>query len=220
MTTEIIEIDGNLREDLGSTSTRRLRKAGRLPCIIYNEEDTTKNICIDIDIKNFEKEYYKGAIGTKIFKISVENKQYNVICYQVDLDPVSDRPRHIDFISIDGKKEIKTFVPIQYLNRDKAIGLKNGGYVNVLVRKLQIICDPQNIPSSIDVECSKLRLKQSVKISNLVLPEGVRPATKKDLMLVKVIGRGKDTIGAEGEATAQTDANTTTPAINTQPAKK
>ena len=202
--TEVIKIDGNIREEIGTTSTRRLRRENRLPAVIYGENNKD-NIFIDIDIKEFEKHYYKGGVETKIFEIKTEKETFEVVCYQIDLDPVSDRPRHIDFMSVKGKKEIKTIVPINYINRDKAIGIKSGGYVNVLVRKLQVICDPKNIPSSIDVECSKLRLKQSVKISNLQLPEGVRPVSKKDLLLVRVIGRGKDT---SAEATAEAGAET------------
>ena len=223
--TEIVKIDGNIREETGSSATRRLRKIGRLPAVVYGD-DNKNNIFIDLDIKEFEKEYFKGGIETKIFEITTPKKKYNVICYRMDLDPVSDRLRHIDFMLVDGKKEIKTLIPINYLNRDKAVGIKSGGYVNVLVRKLQVICDPKNIPSSIGVECSKLRLKQSVKISDLQLPNGVRPATKKDLLLVRVIGRGKDTsetteaTAAATATTAATPAAAAKTATPAQPAKK
>ena len=201
--TEVIKLDGNIREDLGSSSAKKLRKLDRLPAVIYGENHV--NTYIDIDMKQFEKEYFKGGIETRTFEIKTPNETFNLVCYQVDLDPVSDRPRHVDFISTKGKKEIKTLIPIKYLNRDKALGIKNGGYVNVLVRKLQVYCDPQNIPPFIEVNCAPLRLKQSVRISNLQLPNGVRPVTKKDLLLVRVIGRGKDTLGDEA-TTVATDA--------------
>lgn len=199
--TEIIKLDGNIREDLGSSSAKKLRKLDRLPAVIYGENHV--NTYIDIDLKQFEKEYFKGGIETRTFEIKTPKETFNLVCYQVDLDPVSDRPRHVDFISTKGKKEIKTLIPIKYLNKDKAIGLKNGGYVNVLVRKLQAYCDPKNIPPFIEIDCAPLRLKQSVRISNLKFPDKVRPATKKDLLLVRVIGRGKDTTEA---AAATADA--------------
>ena len=203
---EIIKLDGNIREDLGSSFAKKLRKIGRLPAVIYGENHV--NTYIDIDEKQFEKEYFKGGIETRTFEIKTPKETFELVCYQVDLDPVSDRPRHIDFISTKGKKEIKTLVPIKYLNRDKALGLKNGGYVNILVRKLQVYCDPKNIPPFIEVNCAPLRLKQSVKISGLKLPDGVRPVTKKDLLLVRVIGRGKDTVDT-AEASAAAAADTT-----------
>ena len=213
---EIIKLDGNIREDLGSSFAKKLRKEGRIPAVIYGENHV--NIYIDLDQKQFEKEYFKGGVETKIFEINTSKEKFELVCYQVDLDPVSDRPRHIDFISAKGKKEIKTLVPIKYLNRDKALGLKNGGYVNILVRKLQVYCNPKNIPQFIEVDCAPLRLKQSVKVSNLNLPKDVRPVTKKDLLLVRVIGRGKDTLddAAASQATAAAAATTTTPAATTQ----
>ena len=208
--TEIIKLDGNIREDLGSSFAKKLRKEGRLPAVIYGENHT--NICIDLDQKQFEKEYFKGGVETKIFEVNTPKEKFELVCYQIDLDPVSDRPRHVDFISVKGKKEIKTLIPIKYLNRDKALGLKNGGYVNVLVRKLQVYCDPKNIPQFIEVDCAPLRLKQSVKVSNLTLPKGVRPVTKKDLLLVRVIGRGKDTLDDTAQAATAAAATTATTA--------
>ena len=204
--TEIIKLDGNIREDLGSSFAKKLRKDGRIPAVVYGENHV--NAYIDLDQKQFEKEYFKGGIETKIFEVNTPKEKFELICYQIDLDPVSDRPRHIDFISVKGKKEIKTLIPIKYLNRDKALGLKNGGYVNVLVRKLQVYCDPKNIPQFIEIDCAPLRLKQSVKVSDLTLPKGVRPVTKKDLLLVRVIGRGKDTLDDATQPAAVTATTT------------
>ena len=216
--TEVIKLDGNIREDLGSSSAKKLRKLDRLPAVIYGENHV--NTYIDIDLKQFEKEYFKGGIETRTFEIKTPKETFELVCYQVDLDPVSDRPRHVDFISTKGKKEIKTLIPIKYLNRDKALGLKNGGYVNVLVRKLQVYCDPKNIPSFIEVDCAPLRLKQSVKISNLVLPKDVRPVSKKDLLLVRVIGRGKDTLDESTTTASTADATTATAQPAQQQAEK
>ena len=103
--TEIVKLDGNIRTSFGSSSTKKLRKNDRLPAVIYGENGVD-NIFIDIDIKAFEKEYFKGGVETKIFEIKTDKETYNLLCYQIDLDPVSDRPRHLDFISVKGKKQI------------------------------------------------------------------------------------------------------------------
>ena len=219
--TEIVKLDGNIRTSFGGSSTKKLRKNDRLPAVIYGENGAD-NIFIDIDIKAFEKEYFKGGVETKIFEIKTNKETYSLICYQIDLDPVSDRPRHVDFISIKGKKQIKVRVPLKFINSEKSPGLKRGGYLNVMYRKLQVICDPRNIPSAIEVDCASLRLKQSVKISNLKLPDGVKPASKKDVMLVRIIGRGKDdadTPATGGEA-ATTTQQTATDNSAQQAAKK
>ena len=204
--TEIVRLDGNIRKNFGSSVTRKLRKNDRLPAVIYGE-DSNENTFIDLDIKSFEKEYYKGGIETKIFEINIEGKTYELLCYQVDLEPVSDRPRHVDFISIKNKKQVKVLIPLKFINSEKSPGLKRGGYLNVMYRKLQVLCDPRNIPNLIEIDCGSLRLRQSIKISDLKLPEGVKAVSKKDLMLVRIIGRGKDdldTTTSEATGTSST----------------
>lgn len=204
--TEIVRLDGSIRKNFGSSVARKLRKNDRLPAVIYGE-DSNENTFIDLDIKSFEKEYYKGGIETKIFEINIEGKTYELLCYQVDLDPVSDRPRHVDFISIKNKKQVKVLIPLKFINSEKSPGLKRGGYLNVMYRKLQVLCDPRNIPNLIEIDCGSLRLRQSIKISDLKLPEGVKAVSKKDLMLVRIIGRGKDdldTTTSEATGTSST----------------
>ncbi|MDR1499122.1 MAG: hypothetical protein LBS34_02450, partial [Rickettsiales bacterium] len=123
-------------------------------------------------------------------------------------------------VSIKNKKEVKVIVPIRYLNKDKALGLKNGGYVNVLVRKIQLICDPKNIPACIDVDCANLRLKQSVKLFDLKLPADTKLVSKKNLLLVRMIGRGKDTVDESAAPAAAAAAATTATAAAPAAAKK
>lgn len=213
--TEIIKLDGNIRTNFGSSSAKKLRKNDRLPAVIYGGKDF-ENIYLDIDIKKFEKEYIKGAVKTKIFEIKTEKDILELLCYQIDLDPVSDRPRHVDFISIKNKKEVKVSVPLKFINFEKSPGIKKGGYLNAIVRKLQITCDPKNIPNVIEIDCGTLRLKQSIKISDLKLPNNIKATSKKDLMLVRIIGRGKD--DAEDTTATTTATNATNSTTTNEPA--
>lgn len=216
-----IQLNGSIREHVGGSSAKKLRKENKLPAVIYGENGQN-NINIEVNLKDFEKEYNKGCVETKVFEIKTEDNKketFEVICYQIDLDPITDRPRHVDFISIKDKKEVKVIVPIKYTNRDKAIGLKNGGYVNVLLRKIQLICDPKDIPNYIEIDCSNLRLKQSVKLFDLQLPNNTKLVSKKNLMLVRVIGRGKDTVD-NTEATTTATPTTATPAATNNTNKK
>ena len=157
-----------------------------------------------MDLRKFETEYLKGNVQLKIFNIKIGDKTYKVIPYQIDIHPVTDRPRHIDFIQVDGKKEIKVMVPLNCMNSQRAPGIKKGGYLNIIKRKLQLYVDPNNIPNSIDIDCGRMLLKQSIRISQVNLPEGTRPVTKKDLILVTVIGRGKNVAEDEVQQQAAT----------------
>lgn len=201
MTTKIVELDGNIRELVGNSAAKKLLRENKIPAVVYSENGQ-ENIYIELDLRKFETEYLKGNVQLKVFNIKIGDKVYKVIPYQIDIHPVTDRPRHIDFISVEGKKEIKVMVPINCLNAQRSPGIKRGGYLNMIKRKLQLYVNPENIPDCIEVDCSRLLLKQSVRISQINLPEGTRPVTKKDLILMTVIGRGKNVENpAEGTAT-------------------
>ncbi|MDR2077569.1 MAG: 50S ribosomal protein L25/general stress protein Ctc [Rickettsiales bacterium] len=201
-----IQLEGNFRKELGSSASRKLRKQGKLPAVIYG--DNFVDTFFDIDTREFEKEYFKGGVETRIFEIKVEDRGFRAICYRVDVDPVSDRPRHVDFLSIDGKKEIKTLVPIKFLNIDKSAGLKRGGHFNVLLRKLPVICDVNQIPDFLEINCENLKLKQSIRLASIVLPAGSRPVSKKDILIARIIGRGKEESETTATSTTATSGST------------
>jgi large subunit ribosomal protein L25 len=212
---KIIKLDGNIRTEMGSSATKRLRREGRLPAVIYSN-DASKNICIDVDIRAFEKEAESGGITTKIFEINTPKKTFKLVISEVDYDPISDRVRHIDFISLEGKKEVKIFAPIVFLNKDKSPGLKKGGFLNILKRKLHLLCEINSIPDVIEIDIANLRLKQAIRSLETKLPKGVSFVDKKDFMIANITGRGKKDDGDVGqEATAQaqpTKGATSTPA--------
>lgn len=206
--TQVIDLNGNIRSLVGKNVGNKLLRVGKIPAVIYGENGEP-NINIELDIKEFEKEYFKGNVELKVFNLNIDGKIYKVIPYLIDIHPVSDRPRHIDFIQVEGKKEIKVLVPLTFKNREKSPGLKKGGYLNIISRKIQLFVDPKNIPNEIVIDLEGLHLKNSVKLSQIKLPEGTRSITKKDIILCTIVGRGKSDIE---ETTPQAAATTTTPA--------
>jgi len=203
--TKKIKLDGSVRENLGSGHSKRLRKQGLLPCVIY---DKNGNVYLSLEAKEFNKEYLKGNIQIKPIEISVgDNKKYNVLTYAVEIHPVSDLPIHVDFLNIEGKKEVKVFVPVAFKGREKSPGIKKGGFLNIIHRKIQLWCSPENIPIKISVNIGKLGMGETFKVEKVKFPEGVRPVNKKNFVIASVTGRGKSmeeeekkkVEGAEGE---------------------
>ncbi|MDR0572141.1 MAG: 50S ribosomal protein L25/general stress protein Ctc [Rickettsiales bacterium] len=215
---EVIKLEGNIRTELGSSVTRRLRKQGRLPAVVYSS-DAEENAYIDVDMKSFERELEKSSITTKIFEIKTPQKRFRLAISEIDYDPISDRPRHVDFISLSGKKQIKIVVPFKFLNKEKSPGLKRGGFLNIIKRNTQLWCDVENIPASIDIDVSNLRLKEAITSFKVSLPKDTKFVNKRDFMIVNITGRGKkdtDPVAANTGATATTgtgkSAQTTTTA--------
>ena len=209
-----LTLNGSIRKDLGTANTNRLRKEGFIPAVIYGSNGS-ENIYISILKKDFDKEYLKGAIQIRPIELDLDGKKYKVLTYQIDLDPVSDLPRHVDFINIEGKKEVKTYIPVSFLGREKSPGIKKGGFLNILKRKIQCYVDPMNIPELIEVVVSGMHIGDKMKINDVKLPAGIRPVDKTNFNICTVTGRGKSTVD---EAAPAADAAATTSAPAAAPA--
>ena len=207
--TQVVDLNGNIRSLVGKNVGNKLLKVGKIPAVIYGENGEP-NINIELDIREFEKEYFKGNVELKIFNLNIDGKIYKVIPYLIDIHPVSDRPRHVDFIQVEGKTEIKVLLPLTFRNREKSPGLKKGGYLNIISRKIQLFVDPENIPNEIVIDLTGLHLKNSVKLSQIKLPEGTRSITKKDIILCTIVGRGKSDIDEPAQQQAAATATTAT----------
>ena len=216
---EFLTLNGSIRKDLGSSNTNRLRKEGYTPAVIYGTNGSD-NLYISIAKKDFDKEYLKGNIETKPIELTVDGKKYQVLTYQIDIDPLTDLPRHIDFINIKDKKEVKVYVPVKFIGKEKAPGLKRGGFLNILKRKIQLYVDPMNIPASIDVYVDTMHIGSKIKINDIKLPNNVKVVDKTNFNIVTITGRGKSTDDAAPQAAATADAAATTDATTTTEAKK
>ncbi|MDD2839631.1 MAG: 50S ribosomal protein L25/general stress protein Ctc [Rickettsiales bacterium] len=220
-----LTLNGSIRSDLGSANTRRLRKDGRIPAVIYGNNGD-ENIYISISKRDFDKEYMKSNVQLKPIELNLDGKKYKVLVYQIDLDPVTDMPRHVDFNNVENKKELKIYIPVNFLGKEKAPGIKKGGFLNVLKRKIECFCNLENIPSSIDIDVSKLHIGSKIKISDITLPNNVKNTNKSNFDICSITGRGKSTeeeAAATAAATAVAATATpaaTTPAKTAEPAKK
>jgi large subunit ribosomal protein L25 len=203
-----LTLDGSIRKDLGSANTRRLRKEGRIPAVVYGN-DGDSNIYLSISKRDLDKEYLKGNIQIRPIELNIDDKKYKVLVYQIDIDPVSDLPRHVDFMNVDGRKELKVFIPVNYIGREKAPGIKKGGFLNILKRKIECFCTLENIPSSINIDVSAMHIGSKVKINNVVLPKDIKVTNKANFDICSITGRGKSTEEVEAVATAGTTATAT-----------
>lgn len=209
-----LTLNGSIRKDLGSANTNRLRKEGFIPAVIYGDNGD-ENIYISVSKRSFDKEYLKGAIQIRPIELDVDGKKYKILTYQIDLDPVTDLPRHIDFINMEGKKEVKAYVPTSFLGREKSPGIKKGGFLNVLKRKIQFYVDPMNIPASVEIIVSNMHIGDKIKINDITLPAGTKPVDKTNFNVCTITGRGKSTSEDVASAAAAPAASSPAPAVAT-----
>ena len=211
-----LTLDGSIRKDLGSANTRRLRKEGKIPAVIYGVNGA-ENTFISISKKDFDKEYLKSNIELRPIELNVDGKKFKVLTYQIDLDPITDLPRHVDFNNLEGKKEAKIYVPVNYLGREKSPGVKKGGFLNILKRKIECLCPIDNILQCIDIDVSKMHIGSKIRSTDVTLPNGIKFTNKKVFDICSVTGRGKSTDDVAAPATT-TDAAAPAAATTAAPA--
>lgn len=207
-----VSLKAEKREKLGSSEARRIRKANRIPAVIYSKNG---NVNLSLDVKEFEHEYFKGNGLTSLFEIELDGKKIKVIAHKIELDPVSDHPIHVDFFNRDESKSLRAQPKLIFINQEKSLGLKKGGFLHVVRRKVEVICENEKaIPEKIEIDVSSMQVGHKVRASNLKLSTGVKLAQKSNFLIASIIGRGK----AEEEEKAATDAAATPAAGAASPA--
>ena len=207
-----IVLKAEVRERVGSLASKKIKRQGLIPAVIYSKE---KNINISLNSRDFEQHFFKGVTLTSVIDLEIDNKKTRVIAHKIDLDPVSDRPVHIDFMLCENNKPIRAKPKINFSNQDKSPGLKKGGFLHIVARSLEVFCEGEkSIPQSIEADVGSMHVGNKFRAENLKLPDGVTLLKKGNFLIASIIGRGK----SEEEKVVTTTATTPTAGTAT-PAK-
>ena len=164
-------IKGEKRELFGKNEARRVRSKGRLPAILYGKG--IENVPLILEKKDIFSILKSETGENTIFKIAFDSEKIDTMIKDFQLDPVTDEILHVDLVHIAMDKEIRVTVPFNLIG--EAVGVKSeGGFVDFITREVEIECLPKNIPESIEVDISGLHLNQTLKIEDVVPPEGVK----------------------------------------------
>ena len=193
---EILELTAELREEFGTGAARALRRQSKVPAIIYGAGKSP--LAISIVEKEITKHYKKPGFISTIIQIEIGAKKYKLLPKAVELHPITDIVRHVDFIYLD-KKTQKMEVPVVYEGKERALGVKRGGFFNIIKRTVTLICDVNKIPKNITIDVTNVPIAHSIKASSIKLPEGCEFASKDDFIVATIIGRkgGSKTEGEE-----------------------
>ena len=185
-----IELNATPRETLGKGGSRALRREARVPVVVYANGKST--LSLSIDGNSVANEYFKGGFMSKIVALKVDGKDVFAIPRDVQLNPVSDKIEHVDFLHVDDKSVIKVTVPVHFLNTDKSVGIKRGGVLNIVAHTVELLCPVNSIPKALEIDIAELNIGDSVHIHNVALPTGVKPGSKRDLTIASLTGRQKE----------------------------
>ncbi len=173
---EVTEIKARVRDKVGKGAARATRREGRVPGVIYGEKRPPK--AISLSFQDLSLHVRTGTFLSTLFTIDVDGEQDQVIPREVQLDPVRDRPIHVDFLRLGKDARITVEVPVNFLNEEEAPGLKQGGVLNVVRYAIELICPADNIPASLDADLTGMELGGSLHISAITLPDDVELTIK------------------------------------------
>ena len=182
---ETIILNGNLRTSTGKGFARASRRAGRIPAIIYgNKQDT---ISIDIEEKEYKKLMTQSGIFSRLLDLNIDGKSNIVLTRDIQFHPVSENPLHVDFLRIGKGSTITVSIPVSFINEELSPGLKTGGVLNTVRFELELECPADNIPEKIEINLEGLVVGDSIKISTVKLPDGVKPTiTDRDFTIATI----------------------------------
>ena len=193
---------GEEKKESGTGNSRSLRREGKLPAVIYGFNE---NHMISLVYKDFLKEYLKGNLLSKLMNIKLGKKSLKVIPRDVQIDPLSDDPIHVDFQLIKDSIAIKVAVRVKVINKDQSPGIKRGGILNVVKKYISLNCIPKNIPEYLEIDISGFEIGKNVHINDIELPKGVVPVDKDNFTILTIAGRVEEQDEEQEEATVDDD---------------
>jgi len=181
----VSELKATVRPKSGKGAARAERRAGRIPGVIYGNNQPP--VTISVDDRELRQRILAGRFLTTIYDIDLEGKKHRVIPRDFHLDPVRDFPIHVDFMRLGEGATIRISVPLHVMKADLAPGVKRGGTVNIVTHTIEVECSVDNIPQFIDADISGLEIGYSLHLSDITLPANVKSLTREDATLVTIV---------------------------------
>jgi large subunit ribosomal protein L25 len=173
MSHDTYELKAEAREQVGKGSARAVRRNGKVPAVIYGDKQPP--LAIALSYKDVFYKIHGGGFLTTIATIDVDGKKIQVLPKDFQLDPVRDFPMHVDFLRIGKDTQVNVNVPVHFINEEKSPGIKRGGVLNVVRHEVEFHCPANAIPDFITVDLAGTDIGDSIHISAVTLPQGVKP---------------------------------------------
>jgi large subunit ribosomal protein L25 len=183
---QIQELKVEAREGRGKGPAYQARRKGLIPGVVYGGGSEPETI--NVDGRILENHIEKGAFLTSLLMLDQAGKKTRVIPRQLQLDPVSDRPVHVDFMRLVEGAKVRLEIPVRFRGQGESPGLKKGGVLNIVRHEIELICPADRIPNEVLVDVAGLDINDSVHISALTLPDGVKPTIRgRDFTVCSIV---------------------------------
>jgi large subunit ribosomal protein L25 len=166
-------LEANTRNTKSKGDVRSLRLSGNIPGIIYGGKE--QNQKVTVLKKTLKSLLEKENFLSNIIALNLDGKPQNVLPREITYNVISDEPIHIDFLRVVPGVKIRIEVPVQFINHETSPGLKRGGVLNIVRRRIELNCLSEKIPEAIVIDLDGIEIGESFKISSVKLEEGVTP---------------------------------------------
>jgi large subunit ribosomal protein L25 len=201
-------LSATVRDGTGKGAARGVRRAGRIPGVIYGGGDAAAPI--SLDYRELNKLIYAGHFLTTIFELDVGGAKQRVIPRDYQIDPIKDQPLHVDFLRLKPGASLRVEVPVHFINQDICPGLKKGGSLNIVRHAIEMRVPADAIPEAVVADLASLQINDSVHIDAIPLPEGCKLTQRERDFTIATIA--PPLVAAEEPAAAAPAAPTATAA--------
>jgi large subunit ribosomal protein L25 len=197
---QIAELKAQARSGVGKGAARAVRRQGLIPAVIYG--DKKDPIPVSLSYKEAMLRIYAGGFLSHVITLDVDGEKHRVIPRDYQLDPVSDKAMHVDFLRVGAGTRLNVEVHVAFFNEDQSPGLKRGGTLNIVRHTVELSCPADAIPEDVRVDLTGLDIGDSVHINAITLPEGVRPTIHdRNFTIVTIVAPSG--MRSEGEAATE-----------------
>ncbi|HTU12295.1 MAG TPA: 50S ribosomal protein L25/general stress protein Ctc [Allosphingosinicella sp.] len=200
---EQLTLSAETRERAGKGASRHLRREGRVPAVVYGNNE--EPLSIHLEEKALIKALSGGHFMNSVVMIEAGAAPVRTLPKDVQFHPVTDRPLHVDFLRISEHATVTAEVPIRFVDEEKSKGLKRGGVLNAVRHELELVCDAAEIPEEVEISLAGLDIGDSLHISAVALPKGTASAiTDRDFTIATIVPSS----GVKDEGSTDTGAPT------------
>lgn len=214
------ELSATVREKVGKGAARSVRRQDQIPAVIYGAKKPP--IAISLPSRDLTLKIHGGGFYTTVAIIDVAGEKVRVLPRDYQIDPLTERPLHVDFLRVEKGQTITIDVPVQFINESQAPGIRRGGVLNVVRHRVALVVPVDAIPEKIVADLSGLEITDSLHISRIELPEGVEPViSDRDFTIATIAAPAgvKEELRAAAEAAAAAKTAAETAAAEGAPAE-
>jgi len=193
-----VSIDTTVRDQFGKGAARKIRRQGQIPAVVYSAGGAALSITIDpIDL---ELKFKRSGNPNTLVDIGIDGTQHLCLVREVQRHPVSRKIRHIDFYEVQQDQQISVSVSIELVG--VPVGVSRGGKMQLIRRKMDVLCRPADIPATIQVDVTKVEIDEFIRASQVVAPDNCELIVPSNFNVMTVVGKR----GAESEETEEEEA--------------